>query len=223
MGLDMYLNRMPRYGNTTPQQIYTLERYFGWKSEPKAKKYSLKEWCGVEYKNVPRGKVMEFYKPFYAIKYWPWDTEKKFPHGSIMDEVGYWRKANQIHNWFVNHVQGGEDDCEYHNEVTKEVLEELLDICQRVLNSCEMVDGQIENGYTTNQYGQRTPIMEEGKYVKDSSVAEKLLPSCAGFFFGGYDYDEYYVADIKETIDIITKVLETTDFEKEMVYYISSW
>lgn len=23
----------------------------------------------------------------------------------------YWRKANQIHNWMVNNVQGGNDDC----------------------------------------------------------------------------------------------------------------
>ena len=51
----------------------------------------------------------------------------------------------------------------------------------------------------------------------------ELLPTTSGFFFGGTDYDEYYVNDIKETIDIVTKVLETTDFEKEMVYYVSSW
>ena len=223
MGLDMYLNKMPRYGSTTPTQIYALEKYLGWKDNHEARKYSLKEWCGVEYKNVPRGKTREFYESFYSIKYYPWDKEKRFPHGSIIDEVGYWRKANQIHNWFVNHVQHGVDDCEYHNEVTKEILEKLLDICQRVLNSCEMVDGQIKNGYTMNQDGQRIPIMEEGKYIKDSSVAEKLLPNCSGFFFGGTDYDEYYIADIKSTIDIITRVLETTDFEKEMIYYVSSW
>jgi len=25
--------------------------------------------------------------------------------------IGYWRKANQIHNWFVTECAGGEDDC----------------------------------------------------------------------------------------------------------------
>ena len=30
---------------------------------------------------------------------------------SISERIGYWRKANQIHNWFVENVQGGEDDC----------------------------------------------------------------------------------------------------------------
>jgi hypothetical protein len=50
----------------------------------------------------------------------------------ITAEVGYWRKANAIHQWFVNNCQGGEDDCRSY-EVTREQLSELLDICQRVL------------------------------------------------------------------------------------------
>ena len=29
----------------------------------------------------------------------------------IVEEVGYWRKANQIHNWFVKNVQKDQDDC----------------------------------------------------------------------------------------------------------------
>jgi len=30
----------------------------------------------------------------------------------IVEEVGYWRKANQIHNWFVENVQNGIDECQ---------------------------------------------------------------------------------------------------------------
>ena len=45
----------------------------------------------------------------------------------------------------------------------------------------------------------------------------------SGFFFGGTEYDEYYFEDIKDTIEIIKNVLETTDFDKEMIYYVSSW
>lgn len=49
-------------------------------------------------------------------------------------EVGYWRKANQIHNWLVNNVQNGVDDCgEY--EVSYEKLEELKNLCQKVLSN----------------------------------------------------------------------------------------
>lgn len=227
MGLDMYLNRMPRYGNATANDVHALESYFDWKEkklDPKssARNCTLERWCGVNYKDVPAGHIRKFYKPFFAVKYSSWDVEKKYGWGRIMEQVGYWRKANQIHNWFVENIQNGIDDCDYHNEVTKEDLIELLNICYRVLESCELVDGQINNGYSYEN-GVKTPIMEDGKYVKDSSVAKELLPSTSGFFFGGTNYDEYYVEDINNTIEIITNVLETTDFDTQMVYYVSSW
>lgn len=49
----------------------------------------------------------------------------------ITERVGYWRKANQIHNWFVKNVQGGKDDCG-HYEVSKEQLQKLFEDCKKV-------------------------------------------------------------------------------------------
>ena len=49
-------------------------------------------------------------------------------------EAGYWRKANQIHKWFVDNVQGGNDNCgEY--LVTTEELERLLELVNEVLRN----------------------------------------------------------------------------------------
>ena len=46
----------------------------------------------------------------------------------VEEQMVYWRKANQIHNWFVKNVQNGEDDCrEYY--VSKEDLNALLEEC----------------------------------------------------------------------------------------------
>jgi hypothetical protein len=48
--------------------------------------------------------------------------------------VGYWRKCNQIHKWFVDNVQNGEDDCgEYY--VSHEQLKELLRLCTLALTN----------------------------------------------------------------------------------------
>ena len=42
--------------------------------------------------------------------------------------VCYWRKCNQIHNWFVKNIQGGEDNCgEYYVSNTK--IKELETLC----------------------------------------------------------------------------------------------
>ncbi len=132
-------------------------------------------------------------------------------------DVGYWRKANQIHNWFVENVQGGVDDCG-HYPVTIAQLEKLLGVVNKVLASCEMVEGQVNNGYRF-EGEKKIPIMVEGKYVKNPDLARELLPTTEGFFFGGIDYDENYVADLTETKEIVEKALK----EGGAYYYHSSW
>lgn len=54
------------------------------------------------------------------------------PEG-IRFRITSWRKANQIHKWFVDNVQEGEDNCkEYY--VSKEQLEELHKLCCDIVN-----------------------------------------------------------------------------------------
>ncbi len=43
--------------------------------------------------------------------------------------VGYWRKANQIHKWFVDNCQDGVDECQK-AWVSRGQLEELLKLCK---------------------------------------------------------------------------------------------
>ena len=61
------------------------------------------------------------------------------------------------------------------------------------------------------------------KVLEDNSKAKGLLPTAEGFFFGSTEYDEYYMQDIEDTIEIIKNVLATTDFETQMLAYCSSW
>jgi hypothetical protein len=106
----------------------------------------------------------------------------------IIEEAGYWRKANQIHNWFVENIQKGNDDCgDYY--VGTDDLEKLLDACEKV--------------------------------KADHSLADSLLPSASGFFFGGTEYDEWYFKDIDNTIDMLKEAL--ADESDSSYYYSSSW
>ena len=54
------------------------------------------------------------------------------PSGYILLTVGYWRKANAIHQWFVKNVQGGVDECQ-NARVYREQLQELKTACDEVL------------------------------------------------------------------------------------------
>ena len=117
-------------------------------------------------------------------------------------EAGYWRKANQIHKWFVDNVQDGVDDCgEYY--VAYDKLKELLSACKEVIAVKGIRDKE-----------------------KQEKVCREVLPTQTGFFFGSYEYDEWYFDQVQNTIDILQKI----DFEelKESkipisFYYSSSW
>jgi hypothetical protein len=116
---------------------------------------------------------------------------KEYPSITVNVKVGYWRKANQIHNWFVNNVQEGEDNCtEYY--VSREQLQELLSVCQQVKTS------------------------------KSAEVAEELLPTLLGCFYGSYEIDDWYWQQIDDSIEqlerVLTKVPEGWSFA-----YDSSW
>ena len=49
----------------------------------------------------------------------------------IIEEGVYWRKANAIHQWFVDNCQGGLDECQT-AYVSREKLEELLSVCKSI-------------------------------------------------------------------------------------------
>lgn len=48
-------------------------------------------------------------------------------------EAMYWRKANHIHLWFVQNVQGGNDDCGTY-DVSVEQITALRNLCKRVMD-----------------------------------------------------------------------------------------
>jgi hypothetical protein len=49
--------------------------------------------------------------------------------------VGYWRKANAIHKWFVDNVQDGVDECQ-DSYVSREDLLKLKSACEAVHSNC---------------------------------------------------------------------------------------
>ena len=75
-------------------------------------------------------------------------------------------------------------------------VEELIEDCERVLAAKDADEAE--------------------------SVADELLPTEEGFFFGNTDYDECYFNDVREVADKFTEILDTFDFdENELV--MSCW
>ena len=116
-------------------------------------------------------------------------------------EIGYWRKANHIHRWFVQYVQDGRDDCDEYL-VTNEHLEALRETC-RIALGCFSAGGNL--------------LSRKRDFLKS------ILPVQEGFFFGNTDYDLTYFEDVKKTIEIIDSAMKQVDWKEETVYYYASW
>lgn len=123
-------------------------------------------------------------------------------HPSIKIEYTavYWRKANQIHGWFVNTIADGVDECQ-EMYVSRDALVILHNTCKELLDA-----------------------KAEGKDNVDE-LAMELLPPMGGFFFGTYEIDQWYWGDIQHTYDSITELLDEIPEGswKHHVTYQASW
>lgn len=141
---------------------------------------------------------------------------------TVKIEAGYWRKANHIHNWFVENIQDGKDNCNSYY-VSRKQLQELLSICKKIKSEIKLVDDTVVNGFIANNStnGELVKNLEQGKVILNPEICEKLLPTTKGFFFGSTNYDQWYMQDVEDTIKIMERCLalpEKWDFE-----YHSSW
>jgi hypothetical protein len=154
---------------------------------------------------------------------------------TFSEMVGYWRKDNHIHKWFVDKVQGGEDDCkEYY--VSIEQLRELRDTCFDILSKLHGTEIRIPNKdvedfktANTKMWGgskiQRVTIdinnletvrMLTGYHALTESQIKKCdcrikLPTQKGFFFGSYEYNGWYLQSLVDTIEMLDELFKNHD------------
>ena len=150
-------------------------------------------------------------------------------------EVGYWRKANAIHGWFVRECGNNVDECQ-EIVVPKIKLMELQALCLSALikrsqdpapfeetespksSKSVPVDGQEMGEWLMEQMKMETTLAVMEKEFEDTS--DPLRP-VAGFFFGGTEKDQYYYQDLMETAEIIRAALE--EYPDGEFVYQASW
>lgn len=140
----------------------------------------------------------------------------------ITEEVGYWRKFNALHGWFVNECGDGEDNCqEIYVGVDK--MEELLGRLKKVqtiLNESGMVT-KVNRDWNGKDY-------EVTIFDKTDEIEEIFAPT-EGFFFGSNEIDEYFKNDVDRTIELIEELLKENEESKQYglysgdFYYQASW
>ena len=83
-------------------------------------------------------------------------------------EAMYWRKANAIHKWFVDNVQGGKDECRAHY-VDRNQLQELLDTVNKVLEDKDLAPDLLptESGFFFGSTEFDDWYWHQAKYTRD--------------------------------------------------------
>lgn len=135
----------------------------------------------------------------------------------VVEELMYWRKANQIHGWFCNNTEEIVADVKYY--VTKTDLEVLLETCKTVLDilaKAPKKTKQVVAGWKNGE--QYTEDVE----VYDNDVLQDILPPTQGFFFGSDTIDDYYKQDIIDTMNFLQQELSECQEDDEYEYY-ASW
>ena len=130
-----------------------------------------------------------------------WVDQAGYSGISIVYPIAYWRKANAIHNWFVQNVQDDRDECQK-SYVSPQNLRDLRHACLNVLAV------------------QHRPE----KVVMDTAIEWGLAPK-GGFFFGSLEYDEWYFQDLRYTVETINRLENKGVFDNAWtdIEYQASW
>lgn len=155
------------------------------------------------------------------------------------EEIGYWRKANAIHGWFVRNLADGVDECQQIPVNVADLLR-LQDDCKVALaNKPDVLPSEDdEPAEVVTEVSAETSEQDVAKLLMDIFTVQKYegeftakateqdpLPPTGGFFFGSTVRDEWYYKDIEQTLDIVEQALSSAQFldEDESIVYQASW
>lgn len=214
MGLDIYFYKVKNVSKSKDEQLDCIDFYLDL-NEKKAKQ-RVSRFANKSLKRLKAAKDENEYKEIYLDifqnekKGIPKFTKYRFEYEDMISDIQYdVDKVKEFFNDFKRHYYAQEDayfrkvNFVYHffspklqNEccfVTKEDLKELISRCKRVLKN------------------------------KSKRLAEELLPTQSGFFFGSTDYDEYYFDDVKDCKMQMKKLLKGFNEEKDVILVVMSW
>lgn len=143
-----------------------------------------------------RYKTYEFCFPFEEKREYTIDEVDTQITNEIKDYYrlhdAYFRKVNFIYGYFSTKLV---DECCI---ASKEDIDRLVNVCREVLTHHNTDE---DNGV---------------------AYASENLPTHTGFFFGSYEYDDWYWSDVKDCIKQMSELSKTLK-EGDMVLFYFSW
>lgn len=206
MGLDVYFHKCKRSNFNAYNKA--IEE---WQNEkPQSGKISHEDYekLSEDEKNKIQKEVSDWYNK----------QPEMAAHG--ISDIGYFRKVNFLMAFF-----NYEGNCEY-KEIAKSELEDLKERTDRLM-ACKPVR-KVKHWYRTEDAVKKAnPVENEDYWVEkiyskaDQELAEDLLPTQSGFFYGNTEYNHYYWEDVKEVNEWVEAVLN--DLKDEEIVLMYCW
>ena len=130
----------------------------------------------------------------------------KSVYNSLMEreEVAYFRKVNLLIPFF----KYGENCSDL--IITKDQVEDLIGTCSNVLDHFSNL---------------KQLYKEEDVYTEEEWIeyCQEVLPNQDGFFFGSYEYDEWYLDKVEYVKKLFEEVIENVDWERQDLVMYCWW
>lgn len=198
MGLDMYMYKSTKGQFAARQKYYKeIEKHYE-KWNPIFKSYPVKD-NGWEFdmdkmtQEQKDGIEKEKKERDAIIASTNYDPETRRDN-----EIHYWRKFNALHGYIVRVFGGGMDTCQ-----TIEIKDENGSYkagVKKLLSALKKTKKQLDDGKTENLEMMPTP----------------------GFFFGSTKVDDWFITDVKESLEFFQELYDDLS-DDDVIFYEASW
>lgn len=207
MGLDIYFHKVKRVRKSNSEPLKTIEEYSkiaDKRAKDRARRFGNKVVRSLE--QIDADAYTEFYNKEFIDKL-PKYTRYSFVYGDMAYEVKDVEKVRKFFKMFVDRIYA-ESDAYFRkvNFVYQFFSDKLVDEC------CFVTKSDLED-----------MIDRCNKVLKNHDLAEKLLPTRSGFFFGSTEYDDWYFSDVKDVRSQFKKLLRGFNEDTDVIFVIMSW
>lgn len=209
MGLDIYGNLVVKARSSKEEPLKSILEYEAIltdRAKSRFHKFAVNSLKKLE-KALSKGS--DEYSEVYGkvFKEIPKFTKYGFKYQKMLDEVKSMDEVKEFFDSFEEHYYA-ESDVYFRkvNFVYNFFSNKLEDEC------CFADKSDIEE-----------LISRCDKVLADHSLAQELLPTRSGFFFGSTDYDNWYFNDVKDCRKQMKSLLRKYNEDTDVIYFIMSW
>lgn len=207
MGLDVYFHKVKRVRKSNSEPLKTIEEYSeiaNKRAKDRVRRFGNKVVRSLKW--IDADAYTEFYKKEFIGKL-PKYTRYSFVYDNMANEVKDVEEVRKFFKMFVDRTYA-ESDAYFRkvNFVYRYFAPKLEDEC------CFVTKSDLED-----------MIDRCDKVLKNHELAEELLPTVSGFFFGSTDYDNYYFDDVKDVRSQFKKLLKGFNEDTDVIFVVMSW